>query len=194
MRKASTQGQDCGEASVFLRCITVACPAIVFCVVRLGSNATRVCTQKRGTPSGCPRAVCTLYLCPIFLLYVYTLSPSLPLSLPRGQPIGYCGNMYNPRLAEKKGIDRPIAPVGAMVRPVRGAGVSGLRLRHAFREYVPRPPFYACPIVWLCQIRGLMEADGNFELEKRLPMPFLIREHARKFQWGCSDGTVWRRR
>ena len=21
--------------------------------------------------------------------------------------------------------------------------------------------------------------------------PFLIREHARKFQWGCSHATVW---
>ena len=23
--------------------------------------------------------------------------------------------------------------------------------------------------------------------------PFLIREHARKFQWGCSDLTVWQK-
>lgn len=38
-----------------------------------------------------------------------------------------------------------------------------------------------------------MESGGHFRLEKREPMPFLIREHARKFQWGCSDGTVWRR-
>ncbi|CAM9134685.1 unnamed protein product [Pylaiella littoralis] len=43
------------------------------------------------------------------------------------------------------------------------------------------------------RIRALMEANGAFQLEKRIPMPFLIREHARKFQWGCSDGTVWRR-
>ncbi|CAM9937137.1 unnamed protein product, partial [Hapterophycus canaliculatus] len=43
------------------------------------------------------------------------------------------------------------------------------------------------------RIRSIMEADGAFQLEKRLPMPFLIREHARKFQWGCSDGIVWRR-
>eukprot|EP00904_Undaria_pinnatifida_P006127 jgi/Undpi1/2644/HiC_scaffold_13.g06022.m1 len=42
-------------------------------------------------------------------------------------------------------------------------------------------------------IRIIMEADGNFQLEERLPMPFLIREHAREFQWGCSDGLVWRR-
>lgn len=43
------------------------------------------------------------------------------------------------------------------------------------------------------QIRSIMEADGAFQLEKRIPLPFLIREHARKFQWGCSDGIVWRR-
>jgi hypothetical protein len=23
-------------------------------------------------------------------------------------------------------------------------------------------------------------------------MPFLIREHVRKFQWGCSHAAVWR--
>jgi len=31
----------------------------------------------------------------------------------------------------------------------------------------------------------------NFEYVHREDVPFLIREHARKFQWGCSDGTVW---
>ncbi|CBN77361.1 conserved unknown protein [Ectocarpus siliculosus] len=44
------------------------------------------------------------------------------------------------------------------------------------------------------RIRSIMEADDAFELERRCSMPFLIREHARKFQWGCSDGTVWRRK
>jgi len=34
-------------------------------------------------------------------------------------------------------------------------------------------------------------ADLHFELVHREDMPFLIREHARKFQWGCSDATVW---
>jgi hypothetical protein len=32
----------------------------------------------------------------------------------------------------------------------------------------------------------------GFELIHSEDVPFLIREHARKFQWGCSDGTVWK--
>jgi hypothetical protein len=33
----------------------------------------------------------------------------------------------------------------------------------------------------------------HFVLELRLDMPFLIREHARKFQWSVALGTRWRR-
>ena len=32
-----------------------------------------------------------------------------------------------------------------------------------------------------------------FELEFRKDLPFLIREHARKYQWSLADGTRWRR-
>lgn len=39
-----------------------------------------------------------------------------------------------------------------------------------------------------------MMARHGFELVSAHDVPFLIREHARKFQWGCSDGTVWRLR
>jgi putative 4-mercaptohistidine N1-methyltranferase len=42
-------------------------------------------------------------------------------------------------------------------------------------------------------LRVEMEKDGLFELVKEGDMPFLIREHCRKFQWGCSHLTVWRR-
>ncbi|OQR81628.1 hypothetical protein THRCLA_11548 [Thraustotheca clavata] len=34
----------------------------------------------------------------------------------------------------------------------------------------------------------------SFELIERTQYPFLIREHDRKFQWGVSDGTFWRRK
>lgn len=34
----------------------------------------------------------------------------------------------------------------------------------------------------------------DFELVKRQDYPFMIREHARKFQYGVSDGTFWRRK
>jgi hypothetical protein len=37
-------------------------------------------------------------------------------------------------------------------------------------------------------------AMNGAQLVHEEDVPFLIREHARKFQWGCSHGTVWRRR
>jgi len=33
----------------------------------------------------------------------------------------------------------------------------------------------------------------SFTLESEEDMPFLIREHERKYQWGCSHGSVWKR-
>ena len=38
---------------------------------------------------------------------------------------------------------------------------------------------------------ALLEGSG-MELAERFEAPFVIREHARKFQWGTSDTTVWR--
>jgi putative 4-mercaptohistidine N1-methyltranferase len=35
--------------------------------------------------------------------------------------------------------------------------------------------------------------EPNFALEHRVELPFLIREHARKFQYGVALGTRWRR-
>ena len=40
---------------------------------------------------------------------------------------------------------------------------------------------------------SIMTSQGAFKLEQRTDMPFLIREHARKYQWGVSDCTVYRR-
>lgn len=38
------------------------------------------------------------------------------------------------------------------------------------------------------------ELAPHFELEARRDLPFVIREHARKFQLGIADATRWRRR
>ncbi len=35
---------------------------------------------------------------------------------------------------------------------------------------------------------------GSFELVREADLPFVIREHARKFQWSMAHATVWRRR
>lgn len=34
----------------------------------------------------------------------------------------------------------------------------------------------------------------HFELVEESEVPFLIREHRRKFQWGVSHAMVWRRK
>lgn len=38
------------------------------------------------------------------------------------------------------------------------------------------------------------ELAGAFELQRTQDLPFLIREHARKFQWSVAQGSLWRRR
>ncbi len=38
------------------------------------------------------------------------------------------------------------------------------------------------------------QLSEHFELEQERDMPFLIREHARKYQWSVAWGTRWRRR
>jgi putative 4-mercaptohistidine N1-methyltranferase len=35
---------------------------------------------------------------------------------------------------------------------------------------------------------------GDFRLRKRRDLPFLIREHRRKFQWSVADATIWQRK
>jgi hypothetical protein len=34
----------------------------------------------------------------------------------------------------------------------------------------------------------------SFDLKQTKDIPFLIREHARKFQWSVAQATVWQRR
>lgn len=39
----------------------------------------------------------------------------------------------------------------------------------------------------------LLVYAGDFTLVEEKEVPFVIREHRRKFQWGVSHATVWRR-
>ena len=41
-------------------------------------------------------------------------------------------------------------------------------------------------------LRAVLEREG-FELTERQPMPLLIRETARKYQYIVADGTMWTR-
>lgn len=38
------------------------------------------------------------------------------------------------------------------------------------------------------------ELGKDFDLQRTLDLPFLIREHVRKFQWSVAQGSVWRRK
>lgn len=48
------------------------------------------------------------------------------------------------------------------------------------------------PVRTLDTLRTILAPD--FELLRTRDLPFLIREHARKFQWSVSQGSVWRRK
>jgi len=53
---------------------------------------------------------------------------------------------------------------------------------------------------WLCSgnsttLDGLHHhLDAHFDLAKTLDLPFVIREHARKFQWTVAQASVWNRK
>ncbi len=48
------------------------------------------------------------------------------------------------------------------------------------------------PLVTLAALKN--ELDPAFEFVRCRDLPFLIREHARKFQWSVAEGSLWRRR
>jgi putative 4-mercaptohistidine N1-methyltranferase len=65
-------------------------------------------------------------------------------------------------------------------------------------EYTPRERWLGGFLregVAVRSLATLSEAlQPSFELEGTTDMPFLIREHARKFQWSVAQASRWRRR
>lgn len=65
-------------------------------------------------------------------------------------------------------------------------------------DYTPRPNWLGGfeergrPVHTLETLRRVLGAE--FNLERSLDLPFLLREHARKFQWSVALATVWVRR
>lgn len=58
-------------------------------------------------------------------------------------------------------------------------------------EYTPREK-------WMMDERGTLSAlekklTPAFKLRKTMDLPFLIREHRRKYQWSVAEGSVWER-
>lgn len=48
---------------------------------------------------------------------------------------------------------------------------------------------------WLNGLDSLQEILGEyFSLQRFFDMPFLMREHYRKFQWGVAQATIWKRK
>lgn len=65
-------------------------------------------------------------------------------------------------------------------------------------EYTPREHWLGGferegrPVTTLEGLQAILAKD--FELTATKDLPFLIREHARKFQWSVAQGSLWRRR
>ena len=65
-------------------------------------------------------------------------------------------------------------------------------------EYTPRSHWLGGfkqdgrPVRTLATLQAVL--DAHFTLARTLDMPFVIREHARKFQWSVAQATVWIRR
>ncbi|RHY31244.1 hypothetical protein DYB32_003655 [Aphanomyces invadans] len=83
---------------------------------------------------------------------------------------------------------------------VRSDGVLALISPYSWlEEYTPKEhwiggtvnPVDGTPIDSFAEIERLLAP--HFTLVARTQYPFLIREHDRKFQYGVSDGTFWRR-
>jgi SAM-dependent methyltransferase len=66
------------------------------------------------------------------------------------------------------------------------------------REYTPRANWLGGfkrggrPVRTFAVLESILSTD--FKLSRRRDIPFLIREHARKFQMGIAEASVWVRR
>ncbi len=112
--------------------------------------------------------------------------------------------------ADLDGLDAVLMAnlVDRLPAPRRCLAEVGRRLRPGGVVVVTSPytwmPEYALGEEWLGggreagasgdSAREMGEALGReFRLERRVDVPFLIREHARKFQWSEAELTVWRK-
>lgn len=65
-------------------------------------------------------------------------------------------------------------------------------------EYTPRERWLGGVMRDGVPVRGFdglrAGLEGEFELVRQLDLPFVIREHVRKFQWSMAHASIWRRR
>ena len=100
-------------------------------------------------------------------------------------------------------IDRVGSPrklLNAFVRLVRPGGHLVLASPYTWlEEFTPRKEWVGGkidpsgrPVRTIDGIRSVLES--GFTLRRSVDLPFLIREHARKFQWSVAQATLWQKR
>lgn len=82
-------------------------------------------------------------------------------------------------MSQQPNLHGPERPSGHRVDAGARGGAAVCRYMHEGR-----------PVSSFAVLRKVMEGNG-FQLKAQEDMPFVIREHARKFQWGCAHGSVW---
>ena len=99
-------------------------------------------------------------------------------------------------------IDRLTQPVDCLSR-LAGLVKSGGQLIITspytwLEEYTPKENWlggYTNDDQEISTLAGLKQALGNdFELQTTRDLPFLIREHARKYQWSVAQASIWLRK
>jgi putative 4-mercaptohistidine N1-methyltranferase len=92
-------------------------------------------------------------------------------------------------------IDRLPDPARCLARlPHLVAPGGGLVITSPYtwlEEYTPREKWLAGPAGTLAELQKILAPA--FAFRRALDLPFLIREHRRKFQWSIAEASIWQR-
>jgi len=97
-------------------------------------------------------------------------------------------------------LPEPIKFLRRLESLVRPGGVVALISPYSWlEEYTPRENWIGGDAVESGETSNSFDEvqrvlEQHFKLLHREDYPFIIREHARKFQWGISDGSYWQRK
>lgn len=95
-------------------------------------------------------------------------------------------------------LHRPAACLASLARHLRPGGQLLITSPYTWMEtYTPKAEWLGGverdgkPVTTLDGLSRCLTPD--FDLEATVELPFLLREHARKYQWSIAQGTRWRR-
>ena len=95
-------------------------------------------------------------------------------------------------------LPKPSACLKYLFRLVKQGGVAMVTSPYTWMEkYTPKEEWLGGftegnkPVKSMESLRKFLEKD--FEMLECLDLPFIIREHARKFQWTVAQASIWRR-